>query len=219
MPSTKPEPHVITTGLVLGFIILQQIVIFVTFINKRLLNTLGPYFDWSETKTGFFDGWNKVIPLSRAEPRPPPKPSLTANLEVIDVDCAQKMSMATFSKFSPLKYSAAFNTASQVGLKIPVPTSGDIGPGDYPGKYNFLPGTSVKNPEKKSLAFLLASRDPPREKFADPEFKFRSFSEMNQSGIVFQKTGVTLNKNQMRAVAVSKKIRKIYPRLIRSQQR
>lgn len=183
----KPEPYVKTSGM-----------------------RLGPYYDWKDSQAAISAGtggsWLKraATLTPHAQPRPGEPPSCTADIIVKDIDCPIKCTMATFAKFSPVKYSSAFS-ATRRGVQLRPETSELLGPGAYPGAYKTL------SQDAQGGQFSKRERGI-GEKIEQTDTReigsgFRSFGEDNSEGITFLKAG---NPGMGRT---EKQVRKIYPRL------
>jgi hypothetical protein len=113
------------------------------------------------------------------------------------------MSMATYAKYSPIKYSSAFSSNVPRDLKPRSTTAEWVGPGAYPGVEKLPVSPFGKfNINERGLGHKIEQNDT-RE--VGTGFKF--FSEENSAGIQFKLAGI---ERDSRAKLL---ITKLYPRL------
>lgn len=184
----KPEPYVKTSGM-----ILDQ--------------------DWDKR---VFDS-RKIIPKFGTGPRyPKERPKDGANVD-IDVDKfpPPKNSLQMSSKYSPIKYSAAFISNAPVGCPVTLPTSGTLGPGNYD---SFKPAIEIKNPDKPSLAFLCKKLNLKEDNggFESVE-ELPKFSDIHTKGPKFPLAVKSTGRNDHVLQFTKKKMEKIYPKLAKKK--
>jgi hypothetical protein len=124
----------------------------------------------------------------------------------VDADCGGKMTIKTAVKLSPIRYSAAFKSTAEMGMKYDVPASGTgIGPG------TFIPPSAVqvRNPDKPSFTTypriinfgFVAAPDPPGDiKPPSPII-----------GGKFNQAGQLAGRNVHLMNVAKKKFSKVYP--------
>jgi len=125
---------------------------------------------------------------------------------------------------------------TESGIQIPVPVSGDIGPGAYPGTE--IPAIQIKSPKKISppfiksnnlhdIRFLNSNLNTLRPRFnvthnviVDKQYSSNANSNSNLNKIPFQKPGGVLfsmdkifDGNVYKQKIAKRKIKKIYPKL------
>ena len=170
---------------------------------------LGPQFDWGDSTAAVSSGvgghWLKravKINSGLKDQRPTPPRSDTADLDIIDVDCAQKMTMATYARYSPIKYTAAFSATAR-GFKPNPTTAPWVGPGAYPKvDQDFIPGGGKFNKRERGIGNPILKTDP-REVGSG----FKTFSEVNTAGVEFPRAG-NPGKSRTRL-----RLERVYPKL------
>ena len=130
----------------------------------------------------------------------------------------------------------AYRSKAESGIQIPVPMSGEIGPGAYPGTE--IPAIQIKSPKKISppfiktnnlhdVRFLNSNLNTLRPRFnvthnviADKQYSLNANSNSNLNKIPFQKPGGVLfstdkifDGNVYKQKIAKRKIKKIYPKL------
>ena len=155
----------------------------------------------------------KKLPISFTQtPQRPEVPPLPSRDTDYTVDYGNKITIGTYVKTSPIKYSAVFNSKAEVGMKINTPSSGvHGGPGAFPNAFPSV--TNVHRPEYNSPSFL-AVLGPGMFPDVEPTNGMREcikpFSEINTSGPVFPKGSAGLNARKARA---EHQVKSIYPKL------
>lgn len=132
----------------------------------------------------------------------------------VDVDVGHFYSVVGSVAKSKIKYSAAFNNNTPVGMHIPPTTSPDhIGPG-YFGYPNHFQGLSIRDPHKQSPMFQRKRPPYPIREAAQNSWDpgMLSFGATNKKGITFSKEGEAFDKNAELARIVQDKYMLIYPR-------
>lgn len=126
----------------------------------------------------------------------------------INPDYGMKATIATESRFSPIKYSAAFRSNAPVGMEVTIPTSGISS-----STGTFKSSIEVKEPSKNSY-FLLRDRNFPVKDYGPVDLtEMKTFAETHNRGVKFETAEVTPGGNKHLANWTKSKITKVYPRL------
>lgn len=99
-------------------------------------------------------------------------------------------------------------------MEIPVPTSGTIGPGAFPGADTH--SLVVRNPDRPSHFILRGRPDDTRTPLPDLTEPIKSFAERHRAGPIFEKHSVG-GGNVVLQQIVRNKMTKIYPKLAKSK--
>jgi hypothetical protein len=128
----------------------------------------------------------------------------------IDVDCGGKASLATKSLKHGRPYSSVFRSNTPSGLSIRPPTSGSVGPGDFPGAE--IPAITIKDPYNMSAAFMSLRTYEQRTLAPESSVEIKTFQEVNPKGARISATGAKPGKTHI-IEWTRKKVVKIYPKL------
>ena len=154
----------------------------------------------------------KKLPITFTQtPQRPEVEPLPSKDTDYTVDYGNKITMGTYAKTSPIKYSMAFNSKAEVGMELKTPTSGvHGGPGAFPNAFPSV--TNVHRPDFNSTSFLAVlgpGMFPDKEPTDGMRERIKSFKEINQKGPVFPKGATGLNARKERAES---QLKSVYPK-------